>query len=124
MKQLALILALSLAAPAMADAQETRPIEINYSTNPQRCPNVSTAGLASATALSSFGVIASIPVMAGSDYAQSTGMLAGGISLAVLSTAGLIASGIYLKRKKDKKRDYQHGRCEAPVAIIPGGFRF
>ena len=121
MKHLAIFLALFLAAPALADAQETRPIEMDYGISTQsKCPNVKTAGLASAVAVSSFGMFASLPVIAGADYANSTGMLAGGISLAVLSTAGLITSAIFLKRKKDKKRSYKRGQCEAPVAVIPG----
>lgn len=120
MKLLPLILALACAVPATASAQETRPIEIDYRVNRHQCPNVSTAGLSAAVGVSSLGVVASIPVIASYDYSQSKGALGAGISLAALSTAGLIASSIYLKRKKDKKRDYQHGRCETAVRPIPG----
>ncbi len=51
---------------------------------------------------------------------RNNAMLAGGLTLLGASIGGIVASGIYLHRKKEKKRAYQHGQCEAPVAIVPG----
>ena len=73
-------------------------------------------------ALSSLGVLSSIPVTAaGIDYVQTPGMIAAGASLAAVSVAGLIMSSIFLHRKRETRREHDQGRCEmARSPIIPG----
>ncbi|MGB8224920.1 MAG: hypothetical protein WCF10_20185 [Polyangiales bacterium] len=131
MKYLALILTFSLAAPALADAQETKSSSVEYSAPKQdECGKVSTAGLATSVAVSAFGVGAGMGLMVAGlgdpsssvpSYAKSTpGLIGGGAALMALSVGGLIASSIYLHRKREKKAAYKRGQCEAPVAIVPG----
>ena len=120
MRTLTVVVTLLWAIPVHANAQETKPITIDYRVTTQDCPRVSTAGLATAVGVTSFGVLASMPMMALSDYANSPGMLAGGIALATASAAGLITSAIYLKRKRDTRKQYRNGACPAPLTVVPG----
>jgi hypothetical protein len=131
MKYLALILTFSLAAPALAHAQDTHPISIDYSTAKQdKCSKVRTAGLATSVAVSLLGAGAGAGLLVAGlgdpsspvpSYTKSTpGLIGAGATLMALGVGGLIASSIYLHRKREKKADHKRGQCPAPVAIVPG----
>jgi hypothetical protein len=120
MKRLTLILALALAAPSFASAQDTRRIELSYASTPRPCPRVGLAGPATGIAVSSLGIVASLPVTAvAADAGNTPGMLATGVSLAALSVAGLVTSSIFLHRKREQRRQHEQGRCE-DLAFSPG----
>lgn len=120
MKRLTLILALALAAPSFAGAQDTQRIELSYVPAPKTCSRVSVAGPAVGIAVSSLGIVASLPVTAvAADAGNTPGMLATGVSLAAVSVAGLVTSSIFLHRKREQRREHEQGRCE-DLAFSPG----
>jgi len=130
MMKITLLAAILLAVPSMAGAQETRSIEIEYTTRgPTDCRPIRTGGQAAGVAVSSIGVgvgAALIPFgMGGGSDPDSTwakrspGMLAAGSTIAVVSTAGLVWSAVRLAQKR-RAKTRQRDACGAPVAFVPG----
>lgn len=112
MRYLALTIVLSFATPALADAQETHPVKIDYSTHaPSDCAKVRVAGLATALGLSAFAVptgaaviIAGIDTSGGQTTVIGPGAIGAGAAIAALGVGGIVASAIFLKREVEKKR--------------------
>jgi hypothetical protein len=130
MTKLITMLAIALAVPSMAGAQDTRPIQIEYDTRgPTDCRPIRTGGQAVGVAVSSVGVglgAALIPIGMGggsdpnSEWAnRSTGAIAAGATVLALSTAGLVWSAVRLAQKRRAKAR-QRDACGAPVAFVPG----
>ena len=122
-----IFIALTLALPSFASAQETRRMELEYIKVTPPCPHVSTVGPSMGVAFSSIGFAVSGPLMAigGADYngngAASPALIGVGAGLAAVSIAGLVTSSIFLHRKRVERRQHEQGRCEmARDPIIPG----
>lgn len=112
--------ALMLATTVHAQAQDIDPhtaaVEYENVAPPAVCSEEnSVAGSGTGVALSSAGVlVGDVFVAAG---ATQTAYLGTGIALMGLSVAGLVASGIYLKRAR-KKRVTQHLSCHLSLAPL------
>jgi hypothetical protein len=124
------LLTLSLIIPVAAGAQDTRRIEMSYETTAPKCPNVSTAGLATAVGVSALGIAGgSVLAMAGGSWdlngdgtgtQRNTAMIATGSTVALLSAAGVAIASWRLHVKKKKKSAHKRGHCEQPVVLVPG----
>lgn len=134
MKNVTLLLALLLATPLTASAQEMKSSEMDYTFTKKDCPSVKTAGEATGVALSSLVSVAGVPVMVmGLDQdldpnttTRSRGMIAAGAAMVSVGAAGLITSAILLSRKRQKRALHNEGMCgAAPTARRPfPGIRF
>lgn len=132
MRYLILALAILLAAPLTASAQEMKSIDMDYTYAKKDCPRVRTAGEATGVGLGAAASIAgSVTLAMGLDQdlsantaTRNRGMMAAGGALIGAGVGALITSAILLARKREKRAMFNEGMC-APVARRPfPGLRF
>ena len=130
MRYMILTLALALAAPISASAQEMTSIDMDYTVTKKDCPRVSTAGPAVGVSLGSASVVAgSVTLFMGLDRDMSAnvqrdrGMVAAGGALIGAGAVAVAISAWRLAKQREKRAFYREGMCGQPVArrgIIPG----